>query len=86
MTHFLITEENPEGSKLEDVLRMVRADIVRRQVKIIDDESAVAQKVIKNNVLILNMLTDCISLADDSTKSLDTAYGKSGASPRIGTS
>jgi len=85
MTHFLVTEDNPNGSKLEDVLRTVRADIVRRQVKIIDDESIVAQKVIKNNILILGMLTECIALADDSTKSLDQAYGKSGASPRIGT-
>lgn len=85
MTHFLVTDDNPEGSKLEDIFRMIRADIVRRQVKIIDDESTVAQKVIKNNVLILNMLTECISLADESTKSLDKAYGKSGKSPRIGT-
>ncbi len=84
MTHFLVTEENPKGSKLEDVLRHIRADIVRRQVKIIDDESLVAQKVIKNNMKVLNMLTDCISLAEDSTKSLDQAYGKSGGSPRIG--
>ena len=85
MTHFLVTEENPNGSKLEDVLKMVRSDIVRRQVKIIDDERLVAQKVIKNNMHILNMLTDCIALAEESTKILDQAYGKSGGSPRIGT-
>lgn len=85
MTHFLVTEENPKGSKLEDIFRKIRSDIVRRQVKIIDDESVAAQKVIKNNVLILNMLTECIALADDSTKTLDQAYGKSGSSPRIGT-
>lgn len=84
MTHFLVTDDNPDGSKLEDILKMVRADIVRRQVKIIDDESQVAQKVIKNNILILGMLSECISLADDSTKALDQAYGKSGGSPRIG--
>ena len=85
MTHFLITDDNPDGSKLEDVLRLVRSDIVRRQTKIIDDESQVAQQVIANNMKILNLLTECISLADDSTKKLDQAYGKSGGSPRIGT-
>ena len=85
MTHFLVTEDNPDGSKLEDILKMVRADIIRRQVKIIDDESVVAQKIIQNNISILHMLTECISLADDSTKMLDQAYGKAGASPRIGT-
>ena len=64
MTHFLVTDDNPEGSKLEDIFRMIRADIVRRQVKIIDDESAVAQKVIKNNVLILNMLSNMIRMGN----------------------
>ena len=84
MTHFLVTEVNPDGSKLEDILKMVRADVVRRQVKIIDDDSLVAQKVIKNNIMILGMLKEWISLADDSTKALDQAYGKAGGAPRIG--
>ena len=85
MTHFLVTEENPEGSKLEDVLRMVRADIVRRQVKIIDDENAVAQQVIASNIRIMAMLSDCIALAEGSTQVLNKAFGRSGTSPRIGT-
>lgn len=84
MTHFLISDENPEGLKLEDILRTLRADIVRRQVKIIDDEHAVAQSVIANNMNILNMLTECISLAESSTQQLDKAFGKSGNTPRIG--
>lgn len=84
MTHFLITDDNPEGSKLEDILRRVRADIVRRQVKIIDDPDEVAQKVIRNNIKILDMLSECIDLATDSTRSLEKAFGRSGSSPRIG--
>lgn len=84
MSHFLITDDNPNGSKLEDVLRMVRADIIHRQVKIIDDENIVAQKVISNNMKILNMLTDCIEIAEHSTQSLDKAFGKAGDTPRIG--
>lgn len=84
MTHFLITDDNPEGSKLEDILRRVRADIVRRQVKIIDDTDDVAQKVIRNNIKILDLLSDCIELATESTSSLDKAFGRSGSSPRIG--
>lgn len=84
MTHFLVTDENPDGSKLEDVLRRVRADIIRRQVKIIDDENVVAQNVVANNIKILSMLTDCIDLAENSTNILDKAFGKPGTTPRIG--
>ncbi len=84
MTHFLVTDDNPKGSKLEDVLRMIRADIVHRQVKIIDDTGEVAQKVIRNNIKILDLLSDCIGLATDSTRSLEKAFGRSGSSPRIG--
>ncbi|MEE8371552.1 MAG: hypothetical protein V3R73_05335 [Sphingomonadales bacterium] len=84
MTHFLVTDDNPEGSQLEEVLRMVRADIVHRQVKIIDDTDEVAQEVIRNNIKILDLLSDCIGLATDSTRSLEKAFGRSGSSPRIG--
>lgn len=84
MTHFLITEENPKGSKLEDVLRKVRADVTLRQVKIINDDNVVAQQVIANNIKILNLITESIDLAENSSQLLDKAFGKSGSAPRIG--
>ena len=30
MTHFLSTDENPDGYKLEDILSIVRQDIIAR--------------------------------------------------------
>ena len=30
MTHFLLTDDNPEGYKLEDILTIVRQDIIKR--------------------------------------------------------
>ncbi|WP_025899749.1 hypothetical protein [Sneathiella glossodoripedis] len=88
MTHFLVTEENPEGKKLEEVLTMVRADIIQRCTLITDDIRPEAQAVLANNVKVLSLLTDAIELASDSTRILDKAFGPSQASkggpPRIG--
>ena len=85
MTHFLITEEKPDGHKLEDILRQIRSDIIHRQVKIVDDSNPVAQKIIGNNVAILSHLTESIALAENSTQLLDKSFGPSGGTPRIGT-
>ncbi len=88
MTHFLVTEENPNGQRLEDVLMKVRADIVHRCTKITDDMRPEAQHVLNNNMQILNALTEAINLAQDSTQVLDKAFGPSqtakGGPPRIG--
>ncbi|MZR32421.1 histidine kinase [Sneathiella litorea] len=88
MTHYLVTEENPEGKKLEDVLSMVRKDILERCALITDDQRTEAKAVLANNMRILNLLTDAVLLAEDSTNILDKAFGPSQASkggpPRIG--
>ena len=88
MTHYLVTEENPSGEKLEDVLAMIRSDIIHRCTKITDDGRPEAQAVLANNMKILNLLTDAVDLAMDSTRVLDKAFGPSqagkGGPPRIG--
>jgi hypothetical protein len=88
MTHFLVTEENPSGQKLEDILMLLRADVVQRCTKISDDRRPEAQNVLSNNVKILSLLTEAISLSEDSTRILDKAFGPSqaakGGPPRIG--
>lgn len=88
MTQYLVTEENPAGKKLEDVLTMVRNDILERCLLITDDPRTEAKTVLANNMRILNLLTDAIELADDSTTTLDKAFGPSqagkGGPPRIG--
>jgi len=88
MTHFLVTEDHPEGQRLEDVLQKVRADILQRCTKITDDVRPEAQQVLENNMRVLGLLTDAINLAQDSTRILDKAFGPSqaarGGPPRIG--
>lgn len=86
MTHFLVSEANPDGSKLEDILRVIRSDIFNRCTKITDDLRPEAKQVLQNNVKILDLISQAIELAEDSSQILDKAFGPSakGGPPRIG--
>lgn len=85
MTHFLVTEDNADGHQLEDVLAMVRSDLVKRAALIADDDRQEARSVLANDIRIMAMLSDCIALADESTTLLNRAFGPSRAGqPRIG--
>jgi hypothetical protein len=86
MTHFLVTEDRPDGYKLEDILGIIRKDMLIRAQKIADDKRPEAQHVMRNNMRILTLLSDAIGLAEDSTRVLDKAFGTNakGGPPRIG--
>ncbi len=87
MTHFLVTTENPKGWRLEDILSEIQKDIFRRCTKILDDPNPVAAHVRFNNIKILDRLTECIHLAEDSTRELDSigpSQSGKGGKPRIG--
>jgi len=77
MTHFLVTAENPKGYKLEDILSMVRKDILTRTLKIADDQRAEAKHVMQNNMKILGLLSEAILLAEDSSQILNKSFGPS---------
>ena len=61
MTRFLVLDDNPEGAKLEDILRAIRKDILARCAKIVDDTRPEAQHVLDNNMRILNIFSDAIA-------------------------
>jgi hypothetical protein len=88
MTRFLQSDENPSGFKLEEILNVLRADVLKRSVKIAHDERPEALHVMANNVKILEYLTEAAELARDSSRTLDRAFGPSaagqGGAPRIG--
>ncbi len=88
MTKFLISDANPEGERLEDMFVAIRRDMIIRCAKIADDPRAEARHVLDNNVKIMNLLTEAIALAEDSTRTLDKSFGPSvtadGGEPRIG--
>jgi len=85
MTHFLTTDDNPDGYKLEDILHLIRADIIHRATKITGDDRSEARHVLNNNIHILGLLSEAIEYAEDSTTVLDKSFGpaKEGE-PRIG--
>jgi len=88
MTRFLVSEDNPAGRKLEDILLELRADVIVRAAKISDDHRPEALYVMANNMKVLEHLTAAIELSQDSTLKLDRAFGPSeadkGGPPRIG--
>ena len=88
MTHFLMTKDNPTGHKLEDILTLIRKDVIDRCALIADDPKAEAKRVMANNMEILSYLTEAIALAENSTAILDKSFGPStsadGGAPRIG--
>lgn len=88
MTRFLVSDDNPNGYRLEDILTVIRADVLKRCTKVALDERSEAQHVLANNTEVLVLLTKAIELAKDSTRTLDKAFGPSraaeGGPPRIG--
>ncbi len=86
MTHFLVSDTNPDGSKLEDILRVIRNDVLIRCTKISDDTRVEAQQVLNNTVKVLDLISDAITLAEDSSRILDKSFGPGGKGgpPRIG--
>lgn len=88
MTRFLVSDENPGGYRLEDILTVLRADVLKRTTKIALDERPEAQHVVTNNMEVLQQLTRAIELAKDSTRTLDKAFGPTkafeGGPPRVG--
>jgi hypothetical protein len=81
---FFSPDENPDGYKLEDILSSVRRDIIAHAEKIAGDKRPEARQVLANNMHILQKLTECIDLAENSTQILDRSFGQSGDEPRIG--
>ncbi|MCC3860161.1 hypothetical protein [Pseudemcibacter aquimaris] len=85
MTHFLSSDKNPKGHKLEDILKHIRNDVIYRATKIMNDNRPEAQHVLNNNIQILQYLEDSIKLAEDSTTVLNRAFGvRENGKPRIG--
>ncbi|WP_420549955.1 hypothetical protein [Curvivirga sp.] len=85
MTHFLQSDEKPDGYKLEDILNTIRKDVITRCQKITDDQRSEAQHVLNNNIEILKHISDAIKLAEDSTQVLNRSFGPSrSGKPRIG--
>ena len=86
-TKFLVTDEKPDGFKLEDILTAIRNDIIQRAAKIMGDGRPEATAVMNNNIKILSLLSESIELSKGSSEILDKAFGpRDSVVPRIGKS
>ena len=89
MTRYLVSDENPGGLRLEDILHAIRTDVLTRCTMIMNDPKEEARHVLDNNMKVLALLSEAISPAEDSTRVLDKSFGPSkaaqGGAPRIGT-
>ncbi len=85
MSGYLITEDNPDGHKLEDILGAIRNEVIQRATKIMEDRRPEAVAVLNNNIKILGLLSESIELAEDSSRILDKSFGRHQPNePRIG--
>jgi len=78
-TRYLVSDSNPDGTRLEDMLRAVRNDILTRCSTMMSDGGAEAEHVMANNMQILPLLSDAILLAEDSTETLSRSFGEENA-------
>lgn len=83
-TKILLSSENPEGWRLEDLLSEVQNDIIRRTQKIIDDARPDARAVLNNNIEIMALLSQCVERAESSTRILNSLGPHQDGQPRIG--
>ncbi|MEQ8354355.1 MAG: hypothetical protein RH942_02360 [Kiloniellaceae bacterium] len=70
MTKHLVSQDNPEGKRTEDLLAEIRAEILTRMANYGDDPRPEAKTVMENNLKIAQLLTDAIHLAEVNTNTL----------------
>ena len=80
MTQLLASPANPDGWSLEDVIEVLRGDMMRRSAHMVDDTRPEIRGLVANNVAIMEQLTQCLHKAQDSTRILTKlgvdAYGR----------
>ena len=70
MTKILVSEQNPKGYTTEMVLAIIRQDIISRLQKYAGDPRKEARQVLENNIRILQLLGEAMSLAEANTRTL----------------
>jgi len=92
-TKVLMSRDNPEGYKLEELLQYIAADIeikskdLSDKIATADQTSAqtkVMSKVLENNNAIVMLLQSALKAQNDSLRALDTLGPNKGpAAPRV---
>ena len=86
MTKVLMSADNPDGWKLEELLSQLRDEIVAKTDKVKNDQRITAQMLVRNNRSILRLLTAAEQLQRESLEELAMYRHDEGPSgtPRVG--
>jgi hypothetical protein len=70
MAKYLVSPENPDGKRTEEILAAIRAEILVRMANYASDPRPEARTVMENNLEIAQLLTEAIHLAEANTNKL----------------
>jgi hypothetical protein len=70
MTKHLVSPDNPDGKRTEEILSEIRAEILVRMANFGEDPRPEAKAVMENNLKVAQLLTDAIHLAEANTNKL----------------
>ncbi len=70
MSKHLVSADNPNGQRSEELLAEIRAEILVRMAAYGEDPRPEAKTVLENNLEIAQLLTDAIHLAEVNTQTL----------------
>ena len=70
MNKHLVSHDNPDGKRTEEILTEIRAEVLVRMASYGDDPRPEAKAVMENNLKIAQLLTDAIHLAEVNTNTL----------------
>jgi hypothetical protein len=85
-TPILMSPQNPEGWKLEELLRRTAEEVEGKTAKISQDHSLAARRVAENNGRIVALLARAAAIQDESMAALAAVGPDQGplGKPRIG--
>jgi len=67
---YLVSHDNPDGKRSEELLTEIRAELLVRMASYGDDPRPEAKSVMENNLRIAQLLTEAIHLAEANTNKL----------------
>lgn len=86
MSNLLMSKNNPNGWKLEELLKVIQIELNGKTQMISHDTCEVSKVIQENNNKIVGLLEHCIMIQNESMRQLDTLGENQGATgkPRIG--
>ncbi|RWX72570.1 hypothetical protein [Mesorhizobium sp. M2A.F.Ca.ET.039.01.1.1] len=86
MKPILMSRENPDGHKLEELLPAIRLEIEGKNLKIMNDQRDAAQTLLANNKRIIRLLAEAEELQRASLQKLAEIGPDQGprGKPRVG--